>query len=103
MYIRALFAWVILLATLSLGACAPSEIPIPTIDPPDIGLTIVMEENTPANGEPSATIAASTPAPEASGDQAADEGFMMLIYIALAMAGVALLLALFGLMRRPDA
>lgn len=88
----------LVLAGLISGACIPSDIPIPTINAPDISVTVVIEENTPANGEPAATAA-----PDSTGDAASNEGFMMLVYLALAMAGVAILFALFGLMRRPDA
>jgi len=82
----------LLFASLILGACAPT-ITIP-ISPPDVGITIV-----PGGG--SSSSAAPAPAPE-GGNGTGLSNTTLLIYAVLVLAGIALLMALFAMMRRPD-
>ncbi len=82
----------LLLASLLLGACAPT-ITVP-INPPEINITIV-----PGGG--SSSSAAPAPAPE-GGNGNGPSNITLLIYAVLVLAGIAFLMALFAMMRRPD-
>jgi hypothetical protein len=85
--------FILLFSSLFLGACGSI-----TINPPDEDVTIVIE------GEDPAAPADEPAAPAESGEgQVSNQTMMMFLYIILALAGVAILIAFIAAMRRPDA
>ena len=106
---KLIFFNLMILVGVLLVACAPPTINInvPTINPPQYGITLGPgtpsdgSSNTPTGGGSTPSTGAGTPAPQAPGNSGTDP-VTMLFYGILALAGVALLIALLALMRRPD-
>ncbi len=83
---------ILILAGVILSACLPQSITVP-IDPPEIGITLVV-------GTPSGEAPTATPVATDSGETGTSAA-LILFYGMMVVAGVAVLIALFALLRRP--
>ena len=95
MNLKSALPCILAIAGLLLGACAPT-ITVP-INPPEIGLTIVV-----GGSSSSESTQPPAPAPTSQGEGGSPTVTTLLIYGVLVLAGIALLMALFGLLGRPD-